>query len=450
MNMEFYNSVFLIYWSLLECKFSLSVLNIWNRWKHTLLNKFSSMISIYNHLSSRSTNRISSQRSFLNMKIWDQMLNTYSPICFLFEWFGFQKYEDVGKSRRNKIVDIREERSKENLLVSVIKSMSKESNKIKKMNRKLAWIEATLNDLRVWKKSFSHFPFSSERKDRLDEELSVSKSIELTVPTIAYESISLVPRSITRTLSRFKAELIGQSSSLVLHEFQLAKYKALASLRYIGLLLLLPFFISLISKKWVLEPRIKDWWNTSQFQIFINHLQEHKALKRLQEVEELLWLDRVIMDYTEDHSQDLSTKFREKTVELAAIYNENSIQIILHLLTDIISFATLSLLVIIGQKRIAVSNPWVQELVHSLSDTMKAFSILLLTDLCIGFHSPHGWEIIIGSILEYIGFAYNKYTISCFVSTFPVILDTVFKYWIFRHLNRISPSIVATYHTMNE
>jgi hypothetical protein len=83
-------------------------------------------------------------------------------------------------------------------------------------------------------------------------------------------------------------------------------------------------------------------------------------------------------------------------------------------------------------------------------DTMKAFLILLFTDLLIGFHSPHGWEILIESFMAYLGFAPNRYVVSLFVSTFPVILDTVFKYWIFRHLNRISPSIVVTYHTMSE
>ncbi|BBN04827.1 hypothetical protein Mp_3g07960 [Marchantia polymorpha subsp. ruderalis] len=31
-----------------------------------------------------------------------------------------------------------------------------------------------------------------------------------------------------------------------------------------------------------------------------------------------------------------------------------------------------------------------------------------------------------------------------------VILDKVSKYLIFLHLNRISPSIIATYHTMKE
>jgi hypothetical protein len=62
----------------------------------------------------------------------------------------------------------------------------------------------------------------------------------------------------------------------------------------------------------------------------------------------------------------------------------------------------------------------------------------------------HGWEIVIDSFLEHLGFARNKHIISYFVSTFPIILDTIIKYWIFCHLNRISPSIVATYHMMNE
>ncbi|CAL5225752.1 cemAHiC_scaffold_21, partial [Coccomyxa viridis] len=35
-------------------------------------------------------------------------------------------------------------------------------------------------------------------------------------------------------------------------------------------------------------------------------------------------------------------------------------------------------------------------------------------------------------------------------AAFPVFLDTIFKYWIFRYLNKISPSTVATYHNMIE
>nr|UDP54243.1 envelope membrane protein [Paphiopedilum primulinum] len=74
---------------------------------------------------------------------------------------------------------------------------------------------------------------------------------------------------------------------------------------------------------------------------------------------------------------------------------------------------------------------WIQEFLYNLSDTIKAFSILLVTDLWIGFHSTHGWELMIGSIYNDFGLAQNDQIISGLVFTFPVILDTIVKYWIF-------------------
>ncbi|KAL3723957.1 hypothetical protein ACJRO7_036036 [Eucalyptus globulus] len=131
--------------------------------------------------------------------------------------------------------------------------------------------------------------------------------------------------------------------------------------------------------------------------------------------------------------------------------NEDHIHMILHLSTNITSFIILS-----GGKytisaiKLATLNSWVQEFLYNLSDTIKAFSILLLANLCIKFHSPHGWELMIGYVLKDFGFAQNDQIISSLVYTFPVILDTIFKYWIFRYLNRISPSLVVIYHSMND
>ena len=80
----------------------------------------------------------------------------------------------------------------------------------------------------------------------------------------------------------------------------------------------------------------------------------------------------------------------------------------------------------------------------------KAFIIILFTDIVVGFHSPHGWEVILESVSHHWGLPANHEFIFLFIATFPVILDTIFKYWIFRYLNRISPSAVATYRNMNE
>ena len=49
----------------------------------------------------------------------------------------------------------------------------------------------------------------------------------------------------------------------------------------------------------------------------------------------------------------------------------------------------------LGNEELVILNYWVQEFLYNLSDTIKAFPILLVNDLCIGFHSPHGWELMI-------------------------------------------------------
>lgn len=377
--------------------------------------------------------------SLLEYKIGSYLINLFHLLGFVISnppWNFF-----IGKELRNVAV-----KRTPNLIF--INAAGGESTK--RINRKLAWIEATLNDLHIWKRYYLFSSFSSIDSYKGNK----CSLLEIEVPglvTTAYESIGLLPRSITRTFSRFKGELTNQSGSLVLQEFRLAKYQALASLQYIVCLILFPSVISIFSQKCFSEPWINNRWNSYQSQIFLTSFQEEKALEKLQEIEELLWLDKIVANPSFGMQlQGSSGEVHQQTIELVKNYNSDSIGTILHLLTDMTYSITLSGLFIPGKERLVILNSWAQELFYSLSDTMKAFSILLLTDLCIGFHSPHGWEIAISSCLEHFGFVHNKHVISCFVSTFPVILDTVSKYLIFRHLNRISPSIVATYHTTNE
>ena len=140
----------------------------------------------------------------------------------------------------------------------------------------------------------------------------------------------------------------------------------------------------------------------------------------------------------------------KETIQLIKTHNEDRIHTILHFSTNIICFLILSGYSILGNQELIILNSWFQEFLYNLSDTIEAFSILLLTDLCIGFHSTHGWELMIGSVYKDFGFAQNDQIISGLVSTFPVILDTILKYWIFRYLNRVSPSLVVIYHFMND
>nr|YP_010584042.1 envelope membrane protein [Brocchinia hechtioides]YP_011021218.1 envelope membrane protein [Brocchinia reducta]UZT28393.1 envelope membrane protein [Brocchinia hechtioides]WQM20884.1 envelope membrane protein [Brocchinia reducta] len=227
------------------------------------------------------------------------------------------------------------------------------------------------------------------------------------------------------------------------------KKKALPSFPYLVSIVFLPWWVSLSFNK-CLELWVTNWWNTGQSETFLNDIQEKNVLERFIELEELFLLDEMIKEYPETHIQKPRIGIHKETIQLVKTHNEYHLHIILDFSTNIISFAILSSYFILGNEELVILNSWVQELLYNLSDTIKAFSILLVTDLWIGFHSTHGWELIIGSFYNDFGLAHNDQIISGLVSTFPVILDTIVKYWIFHYLNRVSPSLVVIYHSMNE
>nr|YP_010211021.1 chloroplast envelope membrane protein [Paraboea martinii]UBD08905.1 chloroplast envelope membrane protein [Paraboea martinii] len=230
----------------------------------------------------------------------------------------------------------------------------------------------------------------------------------------------------------------------------MAKKKAFIPLLYLASIVFLSCWISLSSFTKSMESWVTNWSNTDQSEIFLNDIQEKSILEKFIELEEILFLDELIKEYSEIHLQKLPIGIHKETIQLMKIHNEDHIHMILHFSTNIICFAILSGYSILGNEELVIFNSWAQKFLYNVSDTVKAFSILLLTDLCIGFHSPHGWELMIGSVYKDFGFVHNDQIISGLVSTFPVILDTILKYWIFRYLNRVSPSLVVIYHSMND
>nr|YP_009460959.1 envelope membrane protein [Galium mollugo]AUT82253.1 envelope membrane protein [Galium mollugo] len=230
----------------------------------------------------------------------------------------------------------------------------------------------------------------------------------------------------------------------------MTKKKAFPSSLKLLFLVFLPCYLFSLSFNKSLESWVTKWWNAGESEIFLNDIQERGILEKCIKLEELLVLEEIIEEYSETHLQKLRIGIQKEMVQLIKIHNEDGIHTILNLSTNIICFFILSGFFLLGNQELISLNSSAQKFLYNLSDTVKAFSILLLMDLCIGFHSPHGWELMVGSVYKHFGFVHNDEIVSGLVSTFPVILDTIFKYWIFRYLNRVSPSLVVIYHSMND
>lgn len=141
---------------------------------------------------------------------------------------------------------------------------------------------------------------------------------------------------------------------------------------------------------------------------------------------------------------------QRKTIELAAHYNEESVEAITNFFADLMSFGALWYLISSLEIQINITKSFLLEVFFGLDDSKKSLLILFVTDLLVGYHSPNIWELIFSTFFDHYGLPENETTIFLLVATLPVLLDVLFKYLIFRHLNRASPATVATYHAMIE
>lgn len=282
------------------------------------------------------------------------------------------------------------------------------------------------------------------------------------------EKMGFIPRSILRTFGRFRLQLWPGIENLVIQEFKVSRYQLLVSLKSLFFLFVLPLLFNFFSKQFLFKPTIEYFWNTQQSTIFLNISQERRAFQQIENFEDKLYFESLIMPplslsdvessfgsgASENQNYDtleyFEHKISDKYAELAIEYNEESIDAISNIFTDAFTLVVFLGLSTLLRSQLIIFKSFLTEFLYSFGDTTKSFWILFITDLFVGFHSPHGWEVFLEAVMDHFGFAENEDFIFLFVATFPVLLDTVIKYWIFRYLNKLSPSTVATYHTMIE
>jgi hypothetical protein len=274
------------------------------------------------------------------------------------------------------------------------------------------------------------------------------------------EKMGFIPRSILRTLGRFRLQLWPGIENLVIQEFQVSRYQFLVSFKSLFFLFFFPLFFQFLSKQFLFKPAVEYIWNTQQSTIFLNISQEKRAFQQIENFEEKLYFESLIMPpiktnelsgiNTNETKIYFEQKLYEKYSELAAEYNEESIDALANIFTDLFTLIGFILVANSMRPQLIILKSFITELLYSFGDTTKSFLLLFITDLFVGFHSPHGWEVFLEAVIDHFGFAENEDFVFLFVATFPVLIDTVVKYWIFRYLNKLSPSTVATYHSMIE
>ena len=264
------------------------------------------------------------------------------------------------------------------------------------------------------------------------------------------EKTGVLPRSLGRTLSKIKRDLDPKAEAEVVQQYRSSKAKTRTSVKFLLLLVIIPLLTQQLTKAFLVGPIVERIRGEKETQVFVNAEMKEEALQELQTFEEELKFDSLINIAPQLSPEALEERVKQKATEIAEEFRSKSSSAVSNVFADILALIAFGFVVFTSKREIIVLKSFMDDIVYGLSDSAKAFLIILFTDIFVGFHSPHGWEVILEGLSSHLGIAANRNLIFVFIATVPVVMDTIFKYWVFRYMSKLSPSAVATMKGMNE
>ncbi|MEH2327018.1 MAG: proton extrusion protein PcxA [Nostoc sp.] len=277
-----------------------------------------------------------------------------------------------------------------------------------------------------------------------------SSNINNIPPKPLSQQARLLSRSLGQRLNRIKADFTPQTEEEFVRNYRLSKKRTKISIRFILTLIILPFLTQQLSKQFLVYPILERNRENNINQVFINSDMEKDALHELHNYQQRLMFESFLNEAPPISSEVIKEKIKGKAIEIAEEFHGKYNSAIGNVFADFISLISFGIVVLISKKEILIVKSFIDNIVYGLSDNAKAFLIILSTDIFVGFHSPEGWEVILEGFAGHLGLPANKTIVFFFIATFPVILNSIFKYWIFSYLSRLSPSALATLKEMDE
>ena len=258
-----------------------------------------------------------------------------------------------------------------------------------------------------------------------------------------------LPRSLLGVFDSVRRQLDPASEESVVAGFRRRRDSTLVSLRILLLLVLVPLLIQQVSGTYLIAPALEHFSPQLSFLSESKPQLEERAVEQLRVYKEELEFEALLKGEDPPSSEQLVQKLTQRAAELKQDADQESVRALRNVLSDFAGLIAFVVLCLVSRKQLRVLRGFLDEAIYGLSDSATAFAIILFTDSFVGYHSPEGWTVLLQGIAHHLGLPAQENFIMLFIATFPVILATIFKYWIFRYLNRVSPSSVATLKGMN-
>ncbi|KFK29684.1 hypothetical protein AALP_AA7G165300 [Arabis alpina] len=245
--------------------------------------------------------------------------------------------------------------------------------------------------------------------------------------------------------------VLGAEEKDILYEDRVFRYASSKSAKFLAVLILIPWALDFLAHDYVLMPFLERYVNTVPLAaqtLDVRRDQKLEMVKELNREKARYRLEVEIGKSPPLSDDDLWWELRGKALELRDEWRLENRKAFANIWSDMVFGISLFALLYANQGRVALLKFTGNKIINNISDTGKAFLIILITDIFLGYHSESGWETLLEIIMEHYGLEVEQSTITIFICLVPVIMDACVKLWLFKFLPRLSPRVSNIFQEM--
>ncbi|KAL7096213.1 hypothetical protein ACP275_10G068500 [Erythranthe tilingii] len=245
--------------------------------------------------------------------------------------------------------------------------------------------------------------------------------------------------------------LIGRDDDDILYEDRVFRYASLNSAKFLAVLIIVPWALDFVVHDYVLMPfldRYVEKVPLAAEMLDVRKNQKHEMVKALNFEKARYRLEVEIGKSPPLSDAELYLELRHKALELREEWRLENRKAFANIWSDMVFGVSLFILLYVYQNQVALLKFTGYKIVNNITDTGKAFLIILITDIFLGYHSESGWQTLLEIIVEHYGIEVDQAAITIFISFVPVVMDACVKLWMFKFLPRLSPKVANIFREM--
>ncbi|KAF5725974.1 chloroplast envelope membrane protein [Tripterygium wilfordii] len=245
--------------------------------------------------------------------------------------------------------------------------------------------------------------------------------------------------------------VLGREEDDMLYEDRVFRYASINSAKFLAVLILLPWALDFAVHDYVLMPFLDRYVKTVPLAAQMLDVRRNQKLQMVKDLK--LEKSRLQFEVEIGKSPPLSDEevwweLRHKALELREEWRLENRRAFANIWSDMVFGISLFILLYFNQNQVALLKFTGYKIINNISDTGKAFLIILITDIFLGYHSESGWQTLLEVLVEHYGLQVDQAAITIFVCLIPVIMDACVKLWMFKFLPKLSPKVANIFREM--